>query len=155
MSVARIWLETVTEYMSTRGLSMSLAKEAQSVLSRVPDWWNTSQGDGRGRGGRESVWPVSDIILTVKVSSHYSITGNTACLFGPQLALNCLECIVEAERDTNQAEMSGRTLACDSRKRQTLSRIMNTADTKCMYKRDVSNVMYYMYNHPGSQDCGM
>lgn len=68
MSVAKIWLETVTEHLITRSITMSLAKEAQPVPSRVPEWWNTTQGDGRGRGGREAVWPVSDIILTVKVS---------------------------------------------------------------------------------------
>lgn len=70
MSVAKIWLETVTEYLTTRDLSLSLAKEAQPVLSRVPEWWSGPQGDGRGRGGREAIWPVSDIILTVKVSPN-------------------------------------------------------------------------------------
>lgn len=68
MSTAKIWLETVTEFIITRNLSMRLAKEAQPAMSRVPDWWATPQGDGRGRGSREEVWPVSDIILTVKVS---------------------------------------------------------------------------------------
>ena len=69
MSVAKIWLETVTEYLTTQNFTMSLAKNAQPAPSRVPGWWNTPQGDGRGRGAREAVWPVSDIILTVKVNS--------------------------------------------------------------------------------------
>lgn len=69
MSVAKIWLETVAEYLSTRDLSMGLAKEAQPEVSRVPSWWSGPEGDGRCRGGRDVIWPVSDITLTVKVSN--------------------------------------------------------------------------------------
>lgn len=155
MSVAKIWLETVTEHMITRGISMSLAAEAQPALSRVPEWWNTPQGDGRGRSGRETVWPVSDIILTVKVSFRYLIKPESLVCVG-WLALTWPSTdhsaftwplhvyhvefdrtiLLETGQVTEKAEVTGRTVAQVLRERPTLSLLTSTSNTECMYKRD-------------------
>lgn len=72
--VASAWLEVAAVYLADNNLSFKLASEAQPALSLLPSWWAGKDGDGRGRGGREKIWPVSDIILTVKVSHSTSLS---------------------------------------------------------------------------------
>lgn len=70
LNAAETYIVLFVQYMATNGVNLRLATEAQPEASRVPLKWKTD-GDGRARGGREDIWPISDITLTVKVSTHH------------------------------------------------------------------------------------
>jgi hypothetical protein len=66
LNAAETYIVLLVQYMASNKIRLRLATEAQPEASRVPVKWKT-EGDGRARGGREDVWPISDITLTVKV----------------------------------------------------------------------------------------
>lgn len=48
-------------------MTIELAPDAQPTGTKMPESW-INNGDGRGRGGRERVWIVADVVLAIKVS---------------------------------------------------------------------------------------
>ena len=70
LNAAETYLVLLVQYMLTNKTRLRLATDAQSEASRVPATWKTG-GDGRARGGREEIWPINDITLTVKVCFRY------------------------------------------------------------------------------------
>jgi hypothetical protein len=66
LNAAETYIVLMVQYMAAHKVRLRLASEAQPEATQVPVRWQTD-GDGRARGGREDVWPISDITLTVKV----------------------------------------------------------------------------------------
>ena len=69
LNAAETYIVLLVQHMASQKIRLRLASEAQPEATRVPIRWKTD-GDGRARGGREDVWPVSDITLTVKVCPY-------------------------------------------------------------------------------------
>jgi hypothetical protein len=63
ITTAQTYIVMLVQQLSSLRGKLRLASEAQPV----PSWW-ISKGDGRARGGREHIWPINDVTLTVKVS---------------------------------------------------------------------------------------
>ena len=76
LNAAETYIVLLVQHMASQKIRLRLASEAQPEATRVPIRWKTN-GDGRARGGREDVWPVSDITLTVKVCRSHGceLTG--------------------------------------------------------------------------------
>jgi hypothetical protein len=70
ITTAETYIVMLIQYLDSRGARLRLASEAQPEASRIPTWWKTN-GDGRARGGREQIWPINDVTLTVKVSLKF------------------------------------------------------------------------------------
>jgi hypothetical protein len=66
MNTAQTYLVLLVQHLAVSKARLRLATEAQAQDSRVPAEWKID-GDGRGRGGQEDIWPINDITLTVKV----------------------------------------------------------------------------------------
>jgi hypothetical protein len=66
LNAAETYIVLLVQYMAAHKVHLRLASEAQPVATRVPVRWK-ADGDGRAREGREDIWPISDITLTVKV----------------------------------------------------------------------------------------
>jgi len=66
LNAAETYIVLLVQHMAVHKIRLRLATEAQPETTRVPTRWKTD-GDGRARGGREDIWPISDITLTVKV----------------------------------------------------------------------------------------
>jgi hypothetical protein len=66
LNAAETYIVLLVQYMASHKVRLRLASEAQPEATRVPVRWKTD-GDGRARGGRDDIWPISDITLTVKV----------------------------------------------------------------------------------------
>lgn len=66
LNAAETYIVLLIQHLATHKIRLRLATEAQPEATRVPTRWKMN-GDGRARGGREDVWPVNDITLTVKV----------------------------------------------------------------------------------------
>lgn len=66
LNAAETYIVLLVQRMASHKVRLRLASEAQPEATRVPLGWKT-RGDGRARGGREDIWPISDITLTVKV----------------------------------------------------------------------------------------
>jgi len=71
LNAAETYIVLLVQHMASQKIRLRLASQAQPEATRVPIRWKTD-GDGRARGGREDVWPVSDITLTVKVCPGHS-----------------------------------------------------------------------------------
>ena len=69
LNAAETYIVLLVQHMAVHKIRLRLATEAQPETTRVPARWKTD-GDGRARGGREDIWPISDITLTVKVCSE-------------------------------------------------------------------------------------
>ena len=70
LNAAETYIVLLVQHMATHKVRLLLASEAQPEATRVPARWKTD-GDGRARGGREDIWLISDITLTVKVCPRY------------------------------------------------------------------------------------
>lgn len=66
LNAAETYIVLLAQHMAAHKVRLRLASEAQPGATSVPVRWKTD-GDGRARGGREDIWPISDITLTVKV----------------------------------------------------------------------------------------
>ncbi|ORY21852.1 cytochrome P450 [Naematelia encephala] len=54
------------ENESSGSFQLQLAVDAQPAETRMPESWKGKEGDGRARDGRDRVWIMGDVILTVK-----------------------------------------------------------------------------------------
>jgi hypothetical protein len=72
LNAAETYIVSLVQHMATHKVGLCLASEAQPEATRLPVRWK-DDGDGRARGGREDIWPISDITLTVKVCSKVSL----------------------------------------------------------------------------------
>jgi hypothetical protein len=66
LNAAETYIVLLVQHMASHKFRLRLASEVQPEATRVPGRWKTD-GDGRARSGREDIWPISDITLTVKV----------------------------------------------------------------------------------------
>lgn len=60
-------------------MRIELAPDVQPEGTRIPDAWIDVMGeggDGRGRGGRDRVWIVADVVLAIKVSGTFLLDSN-------------------------------------------------------------------------------
>jgi len=95
LNAAESYLVLLVQYMSTNKTRLRLATDAQPEASRVPATWKTG-GDGRARGGREAIWPINDITLTVKVCFRYLKAHSNGS--GRLMGRDGHQCIIETRR---------------------------------------------------------
>jgi hypothetical protein len=58
LNAAETYIALLVQHMASHKVRLRLASEAQPEATRVPVRWKT-EGDGRARGGREDIWPIS------------------------------------------------------------------------------------------------